>query len=220
MVLDHIENISIEQNGTIQNFHSIPQLKEGIFMVYHAMVDLERNYWHIRYPDKTPEMIELLKGSTLSFSGELNRADAIAVNLFHWYSVNVINYAKCCALVKFVNQKGILPEYLAKDKSLLADLKKTRDNYIKNIPELSPVKHFRDKAGAHLAYADPHKNDNPATLVESISIIPTMEHGRISIGGMTRSRGQHASSFGDHQWNIIDNFHQLVPRYFKDNMTT
>ncbi len=220
MILDCIENIQINKGfSTLTNFHSIVQLKEGIFMTYNSMNDLQKNYWERRYPNESKEKIEIYKKSTFSMSGELNQADAQAVNLMHWYSINLINYAKCCGLVKFLNTKGVLPEYLAGDKKLIGELNIVQKEYINSIPELKPVLHFRNKASAHLAYVSPRHNDNPATLIESMSIIPTFAHEKMTIGAMTRARGDHESSFAKYPWNLTDNFESLIPRYFKNNFS-
>lgn len=218
MKLDFIDNIEIHPGITpIANYHSIQQLKEGLFMVYVKMGKIERNYWHLRYPEATQEQIDIHKKSIFSFSGEPNQVDAQAVNLFHWYSINLINYVKCCGLIKFLNEKMIQPESIAANKILIAELKKTQKDYMAQIPELIPVIHFRNKAAAHLAYADPRNNDNPATLVESMTIIPTFLEGKMTLGTMKMGKGDHTSSFADHQWNLTDNFNSLIPRYFIEN---
>lgn len=217
MELDHIDNIKIVPGvSTITNFHSIPQLLEGIFMTYNHINTLQENYWDLRYPDASEMNIDIFKKSCFSMSGELNQVDAQAVNLFHWYSINLINYARCCGLVKFINKKGILPDYLAGDKELIAELKVEQKSYLDSIPELISVRHFRNKASAHLAYTDPKRDDNPATLIESMSIIPTFVQGEFRIGIMTRGRGDHKSSFSDHPWSLTENFKSLIPRYFKN----
>ena len=218
MKLDFIENIEIYKGITpLTNYHSIPQLKEGIFMVYNQMTNLQNNYWELRHPESSPEQLEIHKKASFSMSGELNQVDAQAINLYHWYSTNLINYAKCCGLVRFLNEKKVLPEYLAKDKTLIQELKERQREYINGIPELIPVAHFRNKAGAHLAYTYPEKYDNSATLIESMSLIPTYINGKITIGAMKRMRGDSVSSFSKHQWNLTDNFDSLIPRFFKNN---
>jgi hypothetical protein len=149
-------------------------------------------------------------------SGKLNRADAIGMNLIHWYSINLMNYAKSCGLVKFLNKTGLQPERFVGDKEILGELRKCQKEYIDSIPELDPIKHFRNKASAHLAYTDPHK-DNAGTLVESMSLIPTLNNGKLTIGSLKRGKGNAMSSFGDFEWNLVDNFDSLVPRYFKND---
>ncbi|NEV93439.1 hypothetical protein G3567_04650 [Psychroflexus sp. YR1-1] len=219
MILDFIEKIEIYSGITLlANFHSILQLKEGIFMVYNNINQIQNNYWELRYPDASPEQLEIYNKTKLSFSGESNQVDAQTVNLFHWYSINLINYAKCCGLIKFLNEKMILPEYIALDKKLIAELRETQSNYINNITELIPVVHFRNKASAHLAFTDPKNYDNPATLIESMSIIPTYLEGKMTMGALKRKKGLHVSSFSEHQWNITDNFDSLIPRYFKEKI--
>jgi hypothetical protein len=52
MKLDHIEKIEILPGITpLSNYHSILHLKEGIFMTYNSMKDLQDNYYQLAYPD-------------------------------------------------------------------------------------------------------------------------------------------------------------------------
>ncbi len=213
MKLDFIENIEIHQGTPLVNYHSILHLKEGIFMTYNDMKNLQENYHQIANPDLSPEQIEIFKTSSLSISGKLNRADAMGINLMHWYSINLMNFANCCGLVKFLNEKGIQPEKLSEDNGVRKDLKKYQKDYIDSIPELTPIKYFRNKASAHLAFTDPF-NDNAATLVESISLIPSFINGKLTIGTLKRGKGDVMSGFGDHEWSLVDNFDSLINRYF------
>lgn len=218
MVLDFIENIEIHEGITpLSNYHSISQLKEGIFMVYIQMKNLQDNYWKLRYPNLSDVQLEIYQKTSLSISAELNQVDAQAVNLFHWYSINLINYAKCCGLVKFLNDKHVRPEFLAGNKELIDELRCVQKEYLSRIPELDPVIHFRNKAGAHLAFTDPKKYDNPATLIESMSIIPSVTNGKLTIGAIKRKKGESISSFSRYEWNLVDNFDSLIPRYFKND---
>lgn len=217
MKLDFIENIEIFNGITpLANYHSIVHLKEGIFMTYNNMKNLQENYYEIGFPELSKEQIEIHKKASFSMNGKLNRADAMGMNLIHWYSINLMNYAKSCGLVHFLNKTGFQPERFVEDKKIVKELREFQREYIESIPELSPIKHFRNKASAHLAYTDP-KNDNAGTLVESMSIIPTMNNGKLTIGSFKRGKGNAMSSFGDFEWNLIDNFDSLIPRYFKNN---
>ncbi|MFT4644709.1 MAG: hypothetical protein ACI8ZX_001115 [Planctomycetota bacterium] len=206
MILDHIENIIIMHNyAPLKNFHSVVQLKEGLFMTYRSMLALEEKYKNEN-------------GASIAINFGVTENNAVAINLMHWYSINLINYAKCCALVKFINQKGVLPDKLAKNKILIEELKVFRSEYINSIQELKPIIFFRNKASAHLAYTDPHKNfDNSATLMESMSLIPIVLDGKFIIGGLERDLGEEKSAFSKHPWSLTDNFKSLIPRYFKND---
>jgi hypothetical protein len=177
------------------------------------MKELQDNYYQLAFPDMSPENIEIHKKSTLSMNGQLNRADSMGMNLIHWYSINLINFAKSCGLVKFLNYTGAQPERFVNDKPFIKELTDFQKEYISSIQELEPVIHFRNKASAHLAYTEP-KNDNAGTLVESMSLIPTFEFGKMTIGGVQRGKGESVSSFSDFKWNLVDNFESLIPRYF------
>lgn len=126
-----------------------------------------------------------------------------------------MNYARCCGLVQFIKIKRILPEALANNKSLIKELREFQKNYIDSVSDLTPIKHFRDKAGAHIAFTDPKEShDNPATLIQSLSLFPCFAAGRFTIGLMPRGKGAHVSSFGEHPWSLTENFERIIPRYF------
>jgi hypothetical protein len=217
MKLDFIENIEIYEGITpLANYQSIIHLKEGIFMTYNEMKNLEENYHRIANPELSEELIILNKKASLIINGTANRADSIGMNLIHWYSINLMSYAKCCGLIKFLNQTGYQPEKFVEDKKIINDLRNCQNEYINSIPELESVKHFRNKASAHLAYTDP-RNDNAGTLVESMSLLPVLIDGKFTVGSLQRAKGDAKSSFGDFEWNLIDNFDSLIPRYFQDN---
>ena len=186
-------------------------------MTYINMKSLQDNYYEIGFPELNEEQIKLRKNATFSFSGKLNRADAMGMNLIHWYSINLINYVKCCGLVKFLNKTGYQPQMFMGNKDAINELRICQNEYLDSIPEIQSIKHFRNKASAHLAYTDPKKHDNPGTLVESMSIIPTLNNGKFTIGSMKRKKGDFESSFGNYECNLVDNFDSLIPRYFKDS---
>jgi hypothetical protein len=50
-----------------------------------------------------------------------------------------------------------------------------------------------------------------------MSLIPTMNNGKLTIGSLKRGKGNAKSSFGDFEWSLVDNFDSLIPRYFKNN---
>ena len=120
MKLDFIENIEIINGITpLSNYHSIVNLKEGLFMVYNNMKSLQDNYYKIGFPELSEEQIEIHKKASFSMSGKLNRADAMGMNLIHWYSINLMNFAKSCGLVKFLNKTGLQPEKFVENKEIV-----------------------------------------------------------------------------------------------------
>lgn len=216
MTLDLIDNIVLfEGHSSFKNHHSVYHLLEGIFMTYNSMTQLENNYFNLKYPNESEEKIQALQKASFSFSGELSQVDSQAVNLFHWYSINLINYARCCGLVNFINLNKVGAEQISKDIGIKKELKKFQNNYLKSIPEIQSVIFFRNKASAHLAFTDPYDKDNSATLLESISIIPTFENGRIYVGKMTRGVGDEQSEFTNNSFSLTENFNSLIPRYFE-----
>lgn len=217
MTLDLIDNIVLfEGHSSFKNHHSVYHLLEGIFMTYNSMTQLENNYFNLKYPNESEEKIQALQKASFSFSGELSQVDSQAVNLFHWYSINLINYARCCGLVKFINSNKVGVEQIANDKSLRDDLNNFQNDYLDSINELKSVKFFRNKASAHLAFNYPNRFDNSATLLESISIIPTFENGKLYVGKMIHGVGDEQSEFSNNSFSLTENFNSLIPRYFSN----
>jgi hypothetical protein len=111
---------------------------------------------------------------------------------------------------------------LAGNRKMRQRLKNIQDEYISSVSELKPVLHFRNKAAAHPAYADPYITkevfDNAATLIESMSIIPIIKNGRYFVGSLTRQSGEDVSSFSQYPWSLTENFELLIERYFKSDI--
>lgn len=210
MILDHIENIVLTKFTPLRtNTHSLYHLKEGIFMTYKSMIELEKS--------RSSELM-----TSFSFDGTLTQEDARAVCLMHWYSITLVNFVNCIGLILFFRENSVQPQVLANNKELKNKLTQIQREYRSRILELQPVLHFRHKAAAHLAYTDPSIDgqkppDNPATLIESMSIIPSFENGRYFVGRVTRHSGEFASSFSNHPWSLTENFESLIERFFKDN---
>lgn len=218
LTLDAIENIFVnETSAAFKNNYSIHQLLEGIFMTYNMMKYREENYWELKYPNKSPEIIAIERQSSFSVDFTNDRFDREVVNISHWYSNTLINFVKCCGAIDFLNKNHLMPETIASDRAMISEMKKHRDSYVKSIPELQTVWNFRNKASAHLAFADP-LGDNAATLIESISIIPCYDCNRIKLGALKRQSGEHESSLSQQEWSVTESFESLMPRYFSHHI--
>lgn len=215
MILDFKENIILSSNTPLRdNTHSFWYLKEGLIMTYNMMNQLHSE----KLKMCSLETNKGLVSPSFVFQGFINELDAQAVNLFSWYSINLINYVKCIGLILFFREHKIQPQELAGNNELKRKLKSIQSRYIASIDELKPVLHFRNKASAHPAFTEPYisntDTDNSATLIESLSIIPTFENGRYFVGGITRQSGEDISTFSEHPWSLTDNFENLRVRFF------
>jgi len=137
----------------------------------------------------------------------------MVVNLFYWFSVNTISFARCCALLNFVNREGKQPDVYPNDKSLNRRLKSHCNDYIDSIPELEVVRFFRNKSGAHLAFTDPRPEDNPATLLESVATNIGYARRRYRTGILKMGNGDHRSEYGEKSFSVTEVFEALKERY-------
>lgn len=102
VVLDHIDNIELTEHTPLRtNTHSILYLKSGLIKLYKDMRMIESHYYHLLYPDASEELIEILKTASWKLDTRYSEVHSHAMNLFHWYAINLTNYAKCIGLLLF-----------------------------------------------------------------------------------------------------------------------
>ena len=97
-------------------------------------------------------VVARIKGLRVEMFGNAPELEGLPQDLvacaFHWYSVTVCNYV---LLVGWLLNKGDTKA-----------AKKYQDSVLGN------VLRWRNKVGAHFAQADPHKDDTPAALSQSV----------------------------------------------------
>ena len=177
-------------------------------MTYKSMLELERSN-------------SIFQGPIFRMNGTSTQEDAQAVCLMNWYSISLVNFVQSVGLILFFREHSVQPHEIANNRFLSNELTRIQLEYCSKIPEFQPVLHYRNKAAAHLAFTDPYIKkdvfDNAATLIESMSIVPTFENGRYYIGNLTRQSGECVSSFSQFPWSLTENFESLIERYFKSD---
>ena len=219
MVLDKIENIILnEHEEYFHNYQSVVHLILGIKMLYKGLIRLEANELK-KYAEMFGDDVDInnFEGAVVSF-GSNHFLNSTVINYFNWYSINLINYANFCGFIKFINEKRISPFEIEKNKKIITDLKSFRKEYLLGIKELKEVIHFRNKASAHFAYSDPKESDNIATLIESISILPTFVGRRFKLSGFQRGLPGSMSSFSENIWSMTENYESLKFRFFENDI--
>jgi hypothetical protein len=193
LMLDHLDGFSLtdEQAKAHTNaFNTANRMMAGLRFLYDLVAAEEQ-----RLREKSdPNRMEM----TWPASGV---ATNIPVdNLFDWYSV------QACALVRLIGKIAYMegsPE--------------THYAYSKRV--CGPVETYRNKIGAHLAWTDPRKDDNPIDLKMTLMPNTGWMDGRFRTQLMvlheTRSGVSHSPSH-DYAW-CLTKFHEevILPRYGK-----
>ena len=217
IILDRIDHISILPGTTpFKNYHILYQLREGINFIYQKAIEIESNYLRLSHPDKNDSYIAIMKKANFIYNVETNSpVNNLFANLVYWYSLNVLNYSQTIGMIDFLNKKGIKIEELL-TKAVANELRKHVKSYISNIQDLEPVELFRNKIAAHVAITSPKTTgnlDNIATLIESMSPLPTFRDSRLFMGDFTWTIQQQKSEIGKITWSLTENYESLLKRY-------
>ncbi|MDD9308421.1 hypothetical protein V6S06_14185 [Aeromonas hydrophila] len=98
---------------------------------------------------------------------------------FDVFSIYMMNLCSLIALQKFLNQGneyGDIKKRIQEVKDLISS---ERNEWLPK-----PVKLWRNKVAAHYAAADPQKDDNVLTLMESLSAVPQYQFPRYTVASM------------------------------------
>lgn len=140
---------------------------------------------------------------------------------FHWYGVSVMNYARLVGFLSGLSLVTFTRKDL-EDKSKFETVREYCDSYVDSVPELSPIKVWRDKVAAHFAITAPKRNrvqsDNPALLDFSVMYPIGYDNGRFRAGVMTLTRTDSAGSAHVGQlpaWSLTEVHEALQERYWK-----
>lgn len=143
MKIDQHENRELtdeEVEGYSNEIHSLEYLAAGL------------NFLNAQVGSIEAGIRERNKGLRVEMFGNGTGLEGVPQDLvacaFHWYSVAVCNYV-------------LLVGWLLNKENTKA-AKKYQDSVLGN------VLRWRNKVGAHFAQADPHKDDSPAVLAQSV----------------------------------------------------
>lgn len=136
---------------------------------------------------------------------------------FHWFGNSLCNYARLTGYI-VARERGHVTDA---DLQLDPERKKIKaacDNYVKTLPEIQKVLKWRNKVSAHFALTDPRKDDNIATLDESIIYPAGFDDGRFRTGTMILCKGDdsaiHESDIP--RWSLTETFEVLINRFWPD----
>ena len=195
-VLDHIDNISIDDDFPIKNMHALRYLYIGIYDIAFSVRNEELKVFN-SYPD-------------LILSGSIENWERL-LNSFNWFSINLINYVRLIGFIDIVNKEGFTQRDLTKERG---DIKAHCKKYInKVIPDISI---YRNKLSAHHALTDPYENDSIATLESSVLNSITYKKPYFETAGFSLIGKEETEACEIKPWFLTKVFEDLTNRYWPD----
>ena len=210
--IDKIQKIEINPNDFNNEFNALISLKSGMLTLYNSIKPVEIS------------ILEQTKGSKLTYIGASGSGiippelDSLLPCFFHWFANTLVNYARLTGFV-IGKKNGSFPTY---DDSNSKLYKKTINefcnNYVASVNEIKEVVKWRNKVSAHFALTAPYKEDNIATLAESINFPISYHEGRLVTGLLVFSTGtdnnMHTSEIP--KWSLTEVFEVLINRFWPD----
>ena len=210
-IIDHIQAINLPDDQGRNEMTTLDCLQAGLGALANQVALIERP---IQENERATKKQVLFFGNHPDLpSGTVQLLPCF----FHWFGVSVCNYAR---LVGFL--RGLA--YGTYDRAALEDPAKFKlieeqcSDYVSSIPELAPVKLWRDKIAAHFAITAPRKNsDNVALLDFSVMYPVGYDSGRFRVNVLIHSRSDASGSTHEAKlpnWSVTEVFEKLSVRYW------
>ncbi|MDO8618913.1 MAG: hypothetical protein Q7R49_03105 [Candidatus Daviesbacteria bacterium] len=200
LIIEHVNDISIEEEYFRTECSTLKYLKFGIFSLAGNVRAME---------------IDLNKNNGLVFSMGVSmptdiRKSAILACFYHWFTNSICNYLRLVAYLEGMS-KGI--KFLSDNSN---KTKEQRDKYYNDYLEkmIPDVLVWRNKVTAHFAKTDPRKDDNIATLEASVMYPATFIKPYLKAGALQwHSKGESSTL---PSWSLTETFEKLAPNYWPD----
>jgi len=199
--LDYIDNIIVKGDPFAEpanEYYALLCLRSGLDLLYRQAVKCDK----IALERLDPSKIFMIYGNDPRLIG-------IPIQLltifFHWYSVSACQYVRTVGAIAY-RQDNSCPKPLEYVKSV--------------IPE---VLAYRDKVGAHYAWATKHEEDNEADRLASIIPQVAFLKDTFQVQVLTVSKGssgKKSTSKAMKPWSITKIHEQLRERYWPEVIQT
>ena len=198
LVLDHIDNISVEpENHT----NSITVLKSLVIGMTHLA-----EFTRLREVDA----LKTHGSDNVVFIAQITDKTLMLGCVFDWFAISLVSYLRLVKLIHLMDINGWNIPHL-KDTDIQKDLRSSCVSYVKSVaPE---VYQWRNKIAAHRAATDPIGEDDLTML--TYSTMPTIAYQspyygvgylRLTVGGGGR--------LDIEPWSLTEKFESLSQRFW------
>ncbi len=210
ITFDHIENLTFPVDQFHNEFQAFRTLGSGALHV-------ARQVWEIEQREKLRRGTAVITFAGTDLPPQI--ADLIP-NLFAWFCINTCNLARTVGFIRAVGV-GIVDRETLGEAQSQATLRKAINEYLDGIPEIEPVKVWRNKVAAHPAFTAPESkgtNKDSYSFLELTSIYPVnWMSDRFTVGGTFIRRSFVDGTIEDAklpQWSVTEITESLRRRYW------
>jgi hypothetical protein len=205
VVVDHVRRLSVSEEDGCNKLGTLAYLSAGLQLLANKVARIEE-------PLRRDETATGRRAFAVGVPGSILPAPhaQLVPCFFHWYGMSVCNYARLVGFLAGVGS-GAFARDATQDRRNHQQIKDYCDDYVRGIPELEPIRVWRNKVFAHFALTDP-RGDNAAVLdVSTMSMIAYI-NDRLRVGGLViATRGAECEM---PPWSVTESFAQLAPRYW------
>ncbi|MES2667593.1 MAG: hypothetical protein V4712_15990 [Pseudomonadota bacterium] len=209
ITVDHFLRVSVNPVDHNNEIYTLQCLASGISMLALQVKMIEE-------PIRAHELSNRKCMSTFGFGGlekfGVNPTTAqLLTCYFHWYGLSICNYVRLVGFIKGLNE-GRFSRSDASNPEKQSSVKNFCDGFFESIPEVQPIKVWRDKVFAHFSITDPRKRDNSALLEMSVMSPITYSDGSFCVGGMALTLNDQEAALP--KWSVSDSYEKLTPRFW------
>lgn len=203
-LIDHVARIDVDEASGLNELTTLDSLSAGLYVLAQQV--------HLLEEPLIRDEQDLRKKPMFFGFGLLHpEQERLLPCLFHWFGTSVCNYAR---LVGFLSglMSGAYTREQALDPKFNAVVRKHCSDYVDSVPELEPIKVWRNKVFAHFAITDPRKDDNAALLDASVMSPISYFNSRLRVGGMVSCSNGAEAEFP--HWSVTESYEALSLRYW------
>lgn len=204
LLIDHLTRIDVDEATSVNELTTLDSLATGLSVLAQQVRLIEEPL--MRYEQERHKKVFFVGFGLLT-----SEQEKLVPCLFHWFGTSICNYAR---LVGFLSglTSGVYTREQASDPKFHAVVRKHCADYVDSVPELEPIKIWRNKVFAHFAIADPRKDDNAALLDASVMSPISYFDSRLRVGGMASSSSGAEAELP--HWSVTEAHETLIPRYW------
>lgn len=204
IVVDYLSGLSVLESDGVNELITLSCLSTGLATLAQQVKLLEQ-------PIQDDEKERRKRITFYGFGFLPQETEELLPCYFHWFGTSLCNYARLVGFLSGVSS-GAFSRSATEDPKNFRIIKEYCDTYIDSIPELIPIKIWRNKVFAHFAITNPRSSDNAALLDSSVMSPISYFDGRFRVGGMvTASRGAEAEL---PHWSVTESYELLSPRFW------